>query len=474
MAQDKPVLFVTGHAPPDRVGAFRALHEREGIELALFGGRSLHGTSDKLGATGSPTPVIPSGALPSGALPILPIPNRSVRQHELFALAASGKYRAVVISTGGRVAPLAAWAGARRAGVPVILWASLWAHPRTAAHAFSYAALRRLYRNADAVVTYGPHVSAYVRARGAHNVHVAPQAVDNDFWSANVIGRDATIDQDPTIGHDATIDRDPTIGHDATIDQDPTIDRDATIGHDAAGAPPHAAGWPRQADFILMFGGRPAREKGLRVLIEAWLMSGLAAPAAALVLVGVGSHPPWIPAGGAVALARKGPVASARKGAAGEGAVALARKGIICFDPVDAVAMRNFYAASDVLVLPSIATRRFREPWGLVVNEAMNRKLPVIVSDAVGAAAGGLVRNEHNGLVVPAGDAQALADAITRLAADRALAQRLGEAGAQDVRAYSYTAWAQGFSAALASVGASMRVSESTGSVRHEISQGKR
>ncbi len=41
----KPVLFVTGHAPPDRVGAFAALHERETIEVALYGGRSLHGPS---------------------------------------------------------------------------------------------------------------------------------------------------------------------------------------------------------------------------------------------------------------------------------------------------------------------------------------------------------------------------------------------------------------------------------------------
>ena len=39
----KPVLFVTGHAPTYRVGAFARLHEREGIELALFGGRSKHG-----------------------------------------------------------------------------------------------------------------------------------------------------------------------------------------------------------------------------------------------------------------------------------------------------------------------------------------------------------------------------------------------------------------------------------------------
>ena len=160
----KPVLFVTGHAPAYRVGALARLHEREGIELALFGGRLQHG-----------------GA---GFAAELPFPHRHVRPRELYALAASGRYRAVVCPTGGRVAPLATWAGARRGGVPLILWASLWAHPRSAAHALSYLPLRRLYRSADAVVTYGPHVSAYVSARGARNVYVAPQSVDNDFWRA--------------------------------------------------------------------------------------------------------------------------------------------------------------------------------------------------------------------------------------------------------------------------------------------------
>ena len=66
----------------------------------------------------------------------------------------------------GRVALPAAYAGARRARVPFVLWATIWAHPRTAAHALSYLPLRHLYRDADAIVTYGPHVSAYVRSKG--------------------------------------------------------------------------------------------------------------------------------------------------------------------------------------------------------------------------------------------------------------------------------------------------------------------
>ncbi len=318
----KPVLFVTGHAPAYRVGAFARLAEREQVELALFGGRLHHG--------GGPTAAE------------LPFPHRHVREHELYALAASGRYRAVVCSTGGRVALGATWAGARRARVPLILWASLWAHPRSFAHAFSFLALRRLYRSADAVVTYGPHVSAYVRARGARNVHVAAQSVDNAFWGSPEVSAPA----DPA--------------------------------------------WPNESALKFLFVGRPTREKGLGVLFQAWSMSGLQAPTAALVLVGAGSIPPWVPAGGAV----------------------------VGIDTVSPRELRNFYAAADVLVVPSIPTRTFREPWGLVVNEAMNRGLPVIASDAVGAAAGGLVRDGRNGLIVPAGDPIALAAAMRRLAGD--------------------------------------------------------
>ena len=40
----KPVLFVTNHVPPERVGAFAALHARVPLELAIFGGRSIHAT----------------------------------------------------------------------------------------------------------------------------------------------------------------------------------------------------------------------------------------------------------------------------------------------------------------------------------------------------------------------------------------------------------------------------------------------
>jgi glycosyltransferase involved in cell wall biosynthesis len=374
----KPVLFVTNYAPPYRVGAFMRLAERENVEFALYGGRLHHGGGDTAHD--------------------LPFPHRHVREHELYELAASGRYRAVVCPTGGRIALPATWAGARRARLPLILWASLWAHPRSLPHVAGFLALRRLYRSADAVVTYGPHVSEYVRARGAHTVYEAPQSVDNGFWNSPEV------------------------------------------------KPPPDSVWAKNSTVKFLFAGRPTREKGLGVLFEAWSMSGLQAPTAALVLVGAGSTPPWVPAGGAVAAT---PADSTRPGTVG------CWDSVVSFDPVSPAELRNFYAAADVLVVPSIPTPTFREPWGLVVNEAMNRSLPVIASDAVGAAAGGLVRDGHNGVIVPAGDPIALAAALRRLAHDGELRARFGKAGHDDVSAYTHDTWAEGFSRALAHLGLS-------------------
>jgi glycosyltransferase involved in cell wall biosynthesis len=312
------VLFVTNHVPFDRVGAFAALAERVELDLVTFGGSLQHGAS----------PVEGHG--------------RPVAEREVRALAAGGEHDAVVCGTGGRVALPGAYAGARQAGTPFVLWASLWAHPRTLAHAFSYLPLLRIYRGADAVVTYGEHVSAYVRARGARRVHIAPQAVDNAFW-AQPSGELAE-------------------------------------------------------EFTALFVGRDEPGKGLRVLRDAWDGEGR------LEILTGGATPDEV---------------------------------------------RNFYARASVLVVPSVRTRAFREPWGLAINEAMNQRTAIIASDEVGAVAGGLVRHERNGLVFPAGDVRALATAIARLRSDRALRDRLADNGTRDVAAFSHEAWAAGFEAAL-------------------------
>jgi glycosyltransferase involved in cell wall biosynthesis len=106
-------------------------------------------------------------------------------------------------------------------------------------------------------------------------------------------------------------------------------------------------------------------------------------------------------------------------------------------------------ACARCLVLPSITTDLDREPWGLVINEAMHAGVPVIATDAVGAAAGGLVEHERNGLIVPEGDPVALREAIRRLASDAALASCYGDQARRDVERFSHSAMADAFEAAV-------------------------
>lgn len=96
-------------------------------------------------------------------------------------------------------------------------------------------------------------------------------------------------------------------------------------------------------------------------------------------------------------------------------------------------------AAADAVVLPS-----HWEGLPLVLLEALVRARPVIASDVGGVA--DVLEHDVHGELVPAGDADALADALERFhqRPDRAL--RLGRAGAERVRRhYTWPAVAEGF-----------------------------
>jgi glycosyltransferase involved in cell wall biosynthesis len=343
----KPVALVTGVVSDHRLEPFRILSEREDVDVLAW-----------------------DEPAPSG---------RRYSQIEAARAVASGRYRAVIAGLGGRVALPATYASARRARIPFVLWASLWEHPRTPVHALSLLPLRAIYRSADAVVTYGPHVTRYVeqfRSRG--NVFEAPQAVDPALFGRAI----------------------------------PAAERAAA--RERMGA--------ADGGFLALFVGRLVREKGVETLLQAWRRAS-------------------VPPGSSLAFAGSGP-----RAVAGESVRTLG------FVPRDQ--LPPLYAAADVLVLPSIATATFREPWGLVCNEAMHQGTPVIASDAVGAAAGGLVVDGRTGMVVPAGDVDTLAARLTALAGAPGLRERLGAEAREKVASYTPERWAEGMSAALASVGA--------------------
>jgi glycosyltransferase involved in cell wall biosynthesis len=101
------------------------------------------------------------------------------------------------------------------------------------------------------------------------------------------------------------------------------------------------------------------------------------------------------------------------------------------------------------LVLPSITTALDKEPWGLVVNEAMHAGVPVVATDGVGAAAGGLVEHDRNGLIVHEHDVPALTATLRRLTSDAALAAAMGDRARQDVARFNHSAMADAFEAAV-------------------------
>ena len=107
------------------------------------------------------------------------------------------------------------------------------------------------------------------------------------------------------------------------------------------------------------------------------------------------------------------------------------------------------YTHARGFVLPSVTTPKYRECWGLVVNEAMHAGLPVIATDAVGAAAHGLVEDAVTGLVVSEQAPSELGGAMARLLADDALASKLGRQARERVSAYTFEAMADAFEAAV-------------------------
>ena len=175
---------------------------------------------------------------------------------------------------------------------------------------------------------------------------------------------------------------------------------------------------------LVLYVGRLVADKGVDVLVRAWPQ---VAGDATLVVIG------------------EGPVAEALA----------ALDGVRVLGPLPRPELAVAYAAARFSLLPSVPTPRFKEPWGLVVNEAMHQGRPVIVTTAVGAAAGGLVRDGDTGLVIDPGDPTALAAAIDRLLADPAFTDRLGSAARTAVAPYTFDAMADAFDRAFAIAGIS-------------------
>lgn len=137
-----------------------------------------------------------------------------------------------------------------------------------------------------------------------------------------------------------------------------------------------------------LYAGGSSVEKGSTVLLEALQLLPAAAQMS-IDLYGFAHTPPSLPA-----------LAQARP----------------AFAPTQ---LPDILHSHDVLILPSVA----KESFSLIAREALSAGLPVITSDSLGPEE--VVHDGINGIVVPSGDAAALAGAMQLLANDREFLSRL-------------------------------------------------
>lgn len=97
----------------------------------------------------------------------------------------------------------------------------------------------------------------------------------------------------------------------------------------------------------------------------------------------------------------------------------------------------DYYAFADAFVHASTT-----EQWGLVINEAMSSGLPVIVSEACGAAKD-LVGNGLNGFVFSPTAPQQFANFMHKIASDPQLRTQMGEASQEIISGWSPKLFAQ-------------------------------
>jgi glycosyltransferase involved in cell wall biosynthesis len=267
----------------------------------------------------------------------------------------------VIKCINGKFALPLVFAACRARQRPFILWTGSWSVLDSIANRLVERFNLYVCRRADAVVTYGDHVTRYLIERGVSpvNIFTSKHAVSNSLYS-----RPVTPEEIESLRSRLAV--------------------------------------PRGARIVL-YVGRLVAQKGLNYLIQGFAEAGKSRNTC-LVIVGTGPE-------------RQACEELART----LGVIERVRfPGYV--SPQDTVA---YYAAAYAFVLSSITWHGWKETWGLVINEAFNQGVPVVSTDAVGAAAGGLVLDGENGIVVPERNSEAIAVALGRLLDDPELRHRL-------------------------------------------------
>jgi glycosyltransferase involved in cell wall biosynthesis len=153
---------------------------------------------------------------------------------------------------------------------------------------------------------------------------------------------------------------------------------------------------------VLAYAGRLVPEKGVDTLLNAFARMNDSATGARL----------WI--------AGDGPQGEALRRLAVDLGIA---ERVDFLGPLSRPVLEERFHEAWAQIVPSL----WDEPFGMVAIEAMMRGTALVAAERGGLRE--IVRPNTTGLLVPPGDVAALADALHTLATDRALCERMGEAG---------------------------------------------
>lgn len=162
--------------------------------------------------------------------------------------------------------------------------------------------------------------------------------------------------------------------------------------------------------FVFLYVGRLAAEKNVELVLESYRLFRAAHPEKQTILVVAGDGPS---------------APSLRERAPG---------GVLFLGNLERhLLLPLLYASADAFVYASET-----ETLGLVVLEAMAAGVPVVATPAGGVADN--LRDMVNGLAFPAGDAQAMSQAMARIASDRELRARLASGARAWAESHSWAA----------------------------------
>ena len=188
------------------------------------------------------------------------------------------------------------------------------------------------------------------------------------------------------------------------------------FGADGITVIPNGVEWTRFASLpppngsLILFLGRMEKRKGAAVMVQAFIQLAEKRPDAELLLVG------------------EGPERAAVERAVPDEL----RERVLFAGRVDPLELPEVFGRAAVVCAPSLGG----ESFGIVLLEGMSAGRPVIASSIPGYAA--VLRDGLDGLLVPPGDAGALAGALDRVLGDPETAEAMGKAGREQARRYDW------------------------------------